>query len=283
MSNDDGVIIDLMNNISLKREDRVIEVDIGVGPKGETPIKGVDYWTQSDRLAMFRDIRKALSYDAHYDLSQEVLSDEISGEELVYDSEKRAWKVFGEVRIAVPERSDYYLSIALAQRFDEGNITVGGDVVPIIDNMTFLLRDVEEVVFSVDIDVWIKAIAVQGFRPIILPTKVSELENDLGFVEGPVVVPTKVSELENDLGFVEGPVVVPTKVSELENDLGFVEGPVIVPTKVSELVNDLGFVVGPIIMPTKVSDLENDLGFVEGPIEGLTASVENETLILKVQ
>ena len=243
MSNDEGVIIDMMNNISLKREDRVIEVDLGVGPKGETPVKGVDYWTHSDRLELLRQLREALSYDEHYDLSQEVLSDEISGAELVYDTEKRAWRVFGEVRIAVPERSDYYLSIALVQKFDEGSITVGGEVVPIGDKMTFLLRDVEEVVFSVNVYIWVKAIAVQGFRPIVVPTKVSELENDLGFVEGPVIVPTKVSDLENDLGFVEGPVIVPTKVSELENDLGF----------------------------------------VEGPIEGLTASVENETLILKVQ
>lgn len=243
MSNDEGVIIDMMNNVSLKREDRVIEVDIGIGPKGETPVKGVDYWTPSDRLELLRQLREALSYDEHYDLSQEVLSDEISGAELVYDTEKRAWRVFGEVRIAVPERSDYYLSIALVQKFDEGSITVGGEVVPIGDKMTFLLRDVEEVVFSVNVYIWVKAIAVQGFRPIVVPTKVSELENDLGFVEGPVIVPTKVSELENDLGFVEGPVIVPTKVSELENDLGF----------------------------------------VEGPIEGLTASVENETLILKVQ
>ena len=243
MSNDEGVIIDMMNNVSLKREDRVVEVNLGVGPKGETPVKGVDYWTPSDRLELLRQLREALSYDEHYDLSQEVLSDDISGAELVYDTEKRAWKVFGEVRIAVPERSDYYLSIDLAQRLDEGSITVGGDVVQISDNMTFLLRNVDEVVFSVDSYIWVKAIAVQGFRPVIVPTKVSDLENDLGFVEGPVVVPTKVSELENDLGFVKGPVIVPTKVSELENDLGF----------------------------------------VEGPVEVMTASVENETLILKVQ
>ena len=243
MSNDEGVIIDMMNNVALKREDRVIEVDIGVGPKGETPVKGVDYWTPSDSLELLRQLREALSYDEHYDLSQEVLNDDISGAELVYDPEKRAWKVFGEVRIAVPERSDYYLSIDLSQRLDEGSITVGGDVVPIRDKMTFLLRDVEEVVFSVDIYIWVKAIAVQGFRPVIVPTKVSELENDLGFVVGPVIVPTKVSEL----------------------------------------VNDLGFVMGPIIVPTKVSELENDLGFVVGPVELMTASVENETLILTVQ
>ena len=216
MNNEEGVIIDMMNNVSLKREDSVIEVDIGVGPKGETPVKGVDYWTHSDKLEMLRQLRDALSYNEHYDLSQEVLRDEISGEDFEYDPEQRAWKVFGEVRIVVPERSDYYLSIDLAQRLDEGSITVGGEIVPIRDKMTFLLRDVEEVVFSVDIYIWVKAIAVQGFRPIIVPTKVSELVNDLGFVIGPVIVPTKVSELENDLGFVKGPVEVMT--ASIENE-----------------------------------------------------------------
>ena len=202
MSNEEGVIIELLhaidecNNVSLSMEGECrevelvclerIEVDIGVGAKGDKPVKGVDYWTPSDRLEMLREVREALSYDEQYDLSQEVLSDEISGKELVYDHVQRAWRVFGEVRIAVPERSDYYLSIALAQRFDEGSITVGSEVVPISDNMTFLLRDVDEVVFSIDIYVWIKAIAVQGFRPIIVPTKVSDLNNDLGFLAGAV-------------------------------------------------------------------------------------------------
>ena len=237
MSNEEGVVIELLhaidesNNVSLSMEgensevelvcSERIEVDIGVGAKGDKPVKGVDYWTPSDRLEMLREVREALSYDEQYDLSQEVLSDEISGEELVYDHVQRAWRVFGEVRIAVPERSDYYLSIALAQRFDEGNITVGSEVVPISDNMTFLLRDVDEVVFSVDIYIWVKAIAVQGFRPIIVPTKVSDLDNDLGFLAGSV--DGEVLNLGKDITGQGGkPIIVPTKVSELENDLEFV-------------------------------------------------------------
>lgn len=168
------------------QEDCSVRIDFGFGEKGDKPVKGVDYWTQEDKLDMLREVREALSYDCQYDLSQEVLSEDISGVDLVYDHVQRAWRVFGEVRIAVPERSDYYLSIALAQRFDEGNIRVGDEVVPIEDSMTFLLHDVEEVVFSVDIYVWIKAIAVQGFRPIFVPTKVSDLDNDLGFVSGSV-------------------------------------------------------------------------------------------------
>ena len=237
MSNEEGVIIELLhaidesNNVSLSMEGESsevelvcserIEVDLGFGAKGDKPVKGVDYWTEQDKLDMLRDVREALSYDEQYDLSQEVLSEEISGADLVYDHVHRAWRVFGEVRIAVPERSDYYLSIALAQRFDEGNIRVGDDVVPIKNSMTFLLRDVEEVVFSVDIYVWIKAIAVQGFRPIFVPTKVSDLDNDLGFLAGAVEDEELI--LGKDITGQGGkPIFVPTKVSQLENDLEFV-------------------------------------------------------------
>lgn len=237
MSNEEGVIIELLhaidesNNVSLSMEDESrevelvcserIEVDIGVGAKGDKPVKGVDYWTQADKLDMLREVREALSYDEQYDLSQEAMSEDISGADLIYDHVQRAWRVFGEVRIAVPERSDYYLSIALAQRFDEGNITVGGEVKPISDNMTFQLGNVDEVVFSVDVYVWVKAIAVQGFRPIFVPTNVSDLNNDLGFLAG--AVEGEELYLSKDIA-VEGgkPIFVPTKVSQLENDLEFV-------------------------------------------------------------
>jgi hypothetical protein len=57
-----------------------------------------------------------------------------------------------------------------------------------------------------------------------MPTKVSELENDLGYIteipEFPEL-PTKVSDLENDLGYITEIPDIPTKVSELENDTGY--------------------------------------------------------------
>lgn len=168
-----------------------------------------------------KQVRDRIGYLQQYDLQDEALSEEISGADLVYDHVQKAWRVFGEVRIAVPRRFDYYLSITIAQRFDEGNITVGGEVKPISDNMTFQLGNVDEVVFSVDVYVWVKAIAVQGFRPIFVPTNVSDLNNDLGFLAG--AVEGEELYLSKDIA-VEGgkPIFVPTKVSQLENDLEFV-------------------------------------------------------------
>ena len=168
-----------------------------------------------------KQVRDRIGYLKQYDLQDEALSEEISGADLVYDHVQKAWRVFGEVRIAVPRRFDYYLSITIAKRFDEGNITVGGEVKPISDNMTFQLGNVDEVVFSVDVYIWVKTIAVQGFRPIFVPTNVSDLNNDLGFLAGAVEGEELI--LGKDIVGQEGkPIFVPTKVSQLENDLEFV-------------------------------------------------------------
>ena len=168
-----------------------------------------------------KQVRDRIGYLKQYDLQDEALSEEISGADLVYDHVQKAWRVFGEVRIAVPRRFDYYLSITIAQRFDEGNITVGGEVKPISDNITFQLGNVDEVVFSVDVYVWVKTISVQGFRPIFVPTNVSQLENDLGFLAGAVEGEELI--LGKDIVGQGGkPIFVPTKVSQLENDLEFV-------------------------------------------------------------
>ena len=168
-----------------------------------------------------KQVRDRIGYLKQYDLQDEALSEEISGADLVYDHVQKAWRVFGEVRIAVPRRFDYYLSITIAQRFDEGNITVGGEVKPISDNMTFQIGNVDEVVFSVDVYIWVKAIAVQGFRPIFVPTNVSDLNNDLGFLAGAVEGEELI--LGKDITGQGGkPIFVPTKVSQLENDLEFV-------------------------------------------------------------
>jgi hypothetical protein len=161
-----------------------------------------------------KQVRDRIGYLKQYDLQDEALSEEISGADLVYDHVQKAWRIFGEVRIAVPRRFDYYLSITIAQRFDEGNITVGGEVKPISDNMTFQLGNVDEVVFSVDVYVWVKTIAVQGFRPIFVPTNVSDLNNDLGFLAGAVEGEELI--LGKDITGQGGkPIFVPTKVSQL--------------------------------------------------------------------
>ena len=92
-----------------------------------------------------------------------------------------------------------------------------------------------------------------------IPTKVSELENDAGYLTE-AAVPTKTSQLENDSNFVTS-AEVPSKTSQLLNDSGYITTGDI-PHRTSDLINDSGFITDADI-PTKTSDLTNDSGFVD--------------------
>lgn len=105
--------------------------------------------------------------------------------------------------------------------------------------------------------------------------------NDLTDCPAIPKVPTKVSELTNDSGFITSadlpePVTVPTKTSELTNDSGFITAEALpefqnVPTKVSELTNDAGYITSADV-PTKVSQLTNDSSFMTE--EGVQSKID---------
>ena len=76
MSNEEGVVIELLhaidecNNVALSMESESsevelvcserIEVDIGVGAKGDKPVKGVDYWTPEDVEAIKEEVKDSI-------------------------------------------------------------------------------------------------------------------------------------------------------------------------------------------------------------------------------
>ena len=109
-----------------------------------------------------------------------------------------------------------------------------------------------------------------------IPTKVSNLINDSGFITSTALapylkkteLPTNVSAFTNDSGYLINSDLapyalassLPTKVSQLENDSDFATVSQI-PTKTSELTNDSGLAKTTDI-PTKVSQLQNDSGYL---------------------
>lgn len=97
----------------------------------------------------------------------------------------------------------------------------------------------------------------EGNIEIVVPTKVSELENDADYATRSEI-PTKVSQLENDSNYATQS-ELPKKTSELTNDSGYITI-ADVPTKVSELENDANYAKQSEI-PTKVSQLENDSNY----------------------
>ena len=96
---------------------------------------------------------------------------------------------------------------------------------------------------------------------ITMPTKLSQLENDMGYsIDGSI--PTKLSQLTNDAGFITA-ANIPSRLSQLTNDSGYITAASIptVPTKTSQLTNDSGFITSS-NLPTKTSQLTNDSGFI---------------------
>ena len=119
-------------------------------------------------------------------------------------------------------------------------------------------------------------------------TEVDELIND-------VYVPTKVSELQNDSGYITGyvetdPIFSATsgqfelKSEAFDGDYNSLTNKPNIPTKVSELNNDAGYITGyvetdPVYtaekatlalkseLPKKVSELQNDTGYITGYVE----------------
>ena len=96
-------------------------------------------------------------------------------------------------------------------------------------------------------------------------------------------IPTKVSQLQNDSGFLTsavtsfngstGAVVYTAPVTSVNNktgavilsaiDVGALPDSTVIPTKTSQLNNDSGFITSASV-PTKTSDLQNDSGFITG-------------------
>ena len=138
-----------------------------------------------------------------------------------------------------------------------------------------------------------------------IPTKVSSLINDSGFITSTALapylkkteLPTNVSAFTNDSGYLINSDLapyalassLPTKVSQLENDSGFATTDQI-PTNVSALNNDSGYITASALtpyakassVPTKVSQLENDSDFATvSQIPTKTSELTNDSGLAK--
>ncbi len=121
---------------------------------------------------------------------------------------------------------------------------------------------------------------------ISVPTKLSQLNNDEGFITEDAL-PKNTSDLQNDSGFITSS-AIPTEISTFKNDVGYAKKAEI-PTSLSEFENDEGFLKSesdPTVpshvksitqqditnwngkantsdIPTNISQLVNDSGFIK--------------------
>lgn len=130
-----------------------------------------------------------------------------------------------------------------------------------------------------------------------LPTKVSDLQNDAGYLttETDPTVPswakasTKPSYTAQEVGALPADTAIPSKVSDLENDAGFITGytetdPTVPswakqPTKPTYTAAEVGALPDTTQIPTKVSDLTDDSGHYTKPASGIPASDLAETYV----
>lgn len=136
---------------------------------------------------------------------------------------------------------------------------------------------------------------------IAVPTKMSQLDNDSGFItEADVPVKSvngKTGEVTLDakaVGALPDTTVIPSKTSELDNDSGYITEVALepyakttdVPTKTSQLNNDSGFITDAALtgyakttdIPTKTSQLDNDSHYItasEAPVQSVDGATGN--------
>lgn len=125
-------------------------------------------------------LEKTTSYYKEYDLTINEQQPDITGGNIQYDERQNMYRMYGRVIIKVPKTADYFLTLNLLEEDYQGKIMVDGVNYPIQSNMTFKYKNVNEIVFYVDTDIWVRSIVVQEI--IDIPTKVSDLENDLNFI-----------------------------------------------------------------------------------------------------
>lgn len=134
-----------------------------------------------------------------------------------------------------------------------------------------------------DVEVNGSSVVENGIAEITVPTNVSDLTNDAGYLttETDPTVPswakqsTKPSYTATEVGALPDDTFIPTNVSDLVNDVGYISSetdPTVplwakAPTKPSYSASEVGALPASTVIPSKTSDLTNDSGFITGYTE----------------
>ena len=138
-------------------------------------------------------------------------------------------------------------------------------------------------------DYYTKGEVDELIKDVDVPTKVSELENDVGYITGyteadPIFSATsgqfelKSEAFDGDYNSLTNKPVIPTKISELQNDSGFISNytetdPIFSATsgqfelKSEAFDGDYNSLTNKPVIPTKISELQNDSGFISNYTE----------------
>ena len=136
-----------------------------------------------------------------YDLTdaQALDSDISTTGSITYDSAKGAFKVSGTVTITLDRTSSCNVIIDVKEAAAGGSITAYGTAYPSTTTIVvFNVQDASSIIFDVTGDYWLSSISIEE-SSIKIPTKVSDLENDKGFVDMDVNDETLVFSVRADV------------------------------------------------------------------------------------
>lgn len=151
-----------------------------------------------------------------------------------------------------------------------------GTIVDVADKVSGYITAEEAPVTDVEVNG--SSVVTNGVAEITVPTDVSDLVNDAGYLttETDPTVPswakqsTKPSYTATEVGALPDDTFIPTNVSDLVNDEGYISSetdPTVplwakAPTKPSYSASEVGALPASTVIPSKTSDLLNDSGFL---------------------
>lgn len=152
---------------------RLTETTATEDPDNIGDIASAELLLSSDKRAV--NVHAHALYKGDYDLADTTLSEEIDAEEQEYRDGR--WWFRGAVKIVVPHKGDYMLRLFGTE--GSADIRVGDNYYAPGGDINISLQDVSEIAFETEDWLSMDRIVTVEDGIIKLPTKLSELENDI--------------------------------------------------------------------------------------------------------
>ena len=184
INNKGKVNVTQIENITLDKVKRLFA-------DGSIPEEKLILVTVPKELSSLKERLDVLTITKTYDLTSELSTDtgvndfiKLDGDSVFeYDSVVGAYRIKGKVRIVAPRCSSYLVTFNIVKRLEDGEISTDTDRYKIQDNTTTIKIDKAKYLdFECSTTIWVSAITLAEYKIPEIPTKFSQLTNDLDLV-----------------------------------------------------------------------------------------------------
>lgn len=144
------------------------------------PRKIDDLKIRLDNLTLRKeyDLREELTIDTGLNDIEKADADSV----FEYDTLQNMYKIKGKIRITMPRLSYYILILEIGLFLEQGTISTDTEQYTIDKKVVIKFDEKKTIEFTSDISIWVNNITVVEYKIPVVPTKVSQLENDLDLV-----------------------------------------------------------------------------------------------------